>query len=302
MIGLDEKSDVLPGIRYFGPARIIERNETDRQVRVQINKGGNEDGAVFTWAYPTLPVSSKLSYGDTVLVAGERINEFYVIGLISQNTRQESTHDRLVMACGVQAQKSGRPDEEKLQIISQQGALIFEYDSSTGKSRVDIPSGDLEITTKNGNIDFTSAHGIRFSSVNPIELQSSEKVQFAVTDSSGSTSTAVSLDSQTINMKSPELVINAQKGKLAIEDTHYSGKRITTVFVNVKCVMDRFESATVTVIEKLKNVYRSVEGLTQLRTGRMRTVVDTTYQFKSRKAFLKAEEEFKIKGDKIYLG
>ncbi len=302
MIGLDEKPGVLPGIRYFGPARVIERNETDGQVRVCINHCGDENDTVITWARPALPAPHKVSYGDTVLVAGEQINEFYVIGLLGWNTQQESTSDRLVMACGIQAQKSGRPDEEKLQIISKQGALIFEYDSSTGKSRVDIPSGDLEITTQNGNIDFTSAQGIRFSSINPIELKSSEKIQFTVTDNSRSTSTAISLDSHAIDMKSPKLGIKAQKGELSIEDTHYSGKRITAVFENVKCVMDRFESAAVTVIEKLKNVYRSVEGLTQLRTGRMRTIVDTTYQFKSKKAFLKAEEEFKVKGNKIYLG
>ena len=39
-----------------------------------------------------------------------------------------------------------------------------------------------------------------------------------------------------------------------------------------------------------------------LRTGRLRTLVDSTFHFKARKAFLKSEQDFKIKAEKIDLG
>ena len=67
-------------------------------------------------------------------------------------------------------------------------------------------------------------------------------------------------------------------------------------------IVDRLETLAGTVVEKAKNAYRTVERLAQLKTGRMRTLVDETYQFKSKKAFLKSEDDFKIKGDKIHLG
>lgn len=67
-------------------------------------------------------------------------------------------------------------------------------------------------------------------------------------------------------------------------------------------IIDRMETLAGTVVENARNVYRSVEQLAQLKAGRMRTLVDQTFQFKSRKAFLKAEEDFKIKGEKIHLG
>lgn len=71
---------------------------------------------------------------------------------------------------------------------------------------------------------------------------------------------------------------------------------------SARWIVDRMETLAGTLVEKARNSYRTVEQLAQLRTGRMRTLVNQTFQFKSRKAFLKSEEDFKIKGEKIHLG
>jgi hypothetical protein len=67
-------------------------------------------------------------------------------------------------------------------------------------------------------------------------------------------------------------------------------------------IIDRMETLAETLVEKACNAYRTIEQLAQIKTGRMRTLVDQTFQFKSRRAFLKSEEDFKIKGEKIHLG
>ncbi len=67
-------------------------------------------------------------------------------------------------------------------------------------------------------------------------------------------------------------------------------------------VVERMETLAGTLVERARNVYRTVEQLAQLKAGRMRTLVDQTFHFKSRRAFLKAEEDFKIKGEKVHLG
>ncbi len=71
---------------------------------------------------------------------------------------------------------------------------------------------------------------------------------------------------------------------------------------SARWIVNRLETLAETLFEKARNSYRTVEQLMQLRSGRMRTLVDQTYQFKSHKAFLKSEEDFKIKGEKIHLG
>ncbi len=71
---------------------------------------------------------------------------------------------------------------------------------------------------------------------------------------------------------------------------------------SARWIVNRLESLVETLVEKARNTYRTVEQLTQLRAGRMRTLVDQTFQFKSRKVLLKSEEDFKIRGERIHLG
>lgn len=71
---------------------------------------------------------------------------------------------------------------------------------------------------------------------------------------------------------------------------------------STRWVVDRMETLAGTLVEKATNAYRTVEQLAQLKAGRMRTLVDQAFHFKSRRAFLKAEEDFKIKGEKVHLG
>ena len=69
-----------------------------------------------------------------------------------------------------------------------------------------------------------------------------------------------------------------------------------------RTVARRIETLATTVIERAQNTYRKVEGLAQLRAGRMRTLVDATYHIKSKKTYLRADTDVKIDGKRIHLG
>ena len=81
-----------------------------------------------------------------------------------------------------------------------------------------------------------------------------------------------------------------------------TSKRLNAKVGYARLVFDRLETFADTLVEQAKNVYRTVAELTQLRTGRLRTLVDETYQCKANKVFMKSEDDFKIKGEKIHLG
>ena len=221
---------------------------------------------------------------------------------IAPGTRLFVPNDCLVMQCGAKAEVTGPPDREKLQVFSKHGGLIFEYDSITGKSRLEIPEGDLEISTCSGNIEFFSEKEISFFSKQSIKMESSQGIHMVTSDAANENLAAISLGSKKIGMNSPEIDINSQRCDIQIEETRYTGNKFSGRIKNIKLLMERLDSAACTVIEKAKNIYKTVEELTQLRTGRMRTIVNTTWQVKSKKAFLKAEEDFKVKGEKIHLG
>jgi hypothetical protein len=267
-----EKLNPMPGAQYLGPGRVLEYDEAGRRVQVLLEPTGSGLKARRAWARLAIPYGYKPNWGDTLLVAGEDPDGFYVIGVLDTQGRGLEPERAVVLGNGARAVVAGPPQGEKLRVFSKEGGLIFEYDADTGKSRVDIPVGDLEVTTKEGHIAFTSAKGIRFCS------------------------------QTTIDMQSAELGINARRGDILIETAKYQGKKFSGEISHIKLIMDRLETFADKVIAKAKNVYKTVEGLTQLRTGRLRTLVERTYQLKSKKALLKAEEDFKVRAEKIYLG
>ncbi len=115
-----------------------------------------------------------------------------------------------------------------------------------------------------------------------------------------------------VNISRGSLELRTEDGNIELcsaQDVRIGGRTIemNSRQLNIKAesarwIVQRLETLAETLVEKARNAYRTVEQLAQLRTGRLRTLVDQTFQLKSRKAFLKSEEDFKIKGEKIHLG
>ena len=62
------------------------------------------------------------------------------------------------------------------------------------------------------------------------------------------------------------------------------------------------ETLARTVVEKTCNLYRNVEELLEIRAGRVRSLVNGTYQLKARDAVVRAERDIDLDGEKIRLG
>ena len=224
---------------YLGPATVLDLNERERLVLVQWERAGR---VCRSWARPAVAAPDRLQPGDVVLVITQNTEDFYLIGILSQCGRsgtedgERKTKDRgrgtlplFETQSGASVALAQSGGQEAVQIHSPQGALLVEYRPGSGKTLVNVESGDLEFVTHNGDIAFRSAR---------------------------------------------KILLAAQ----------------------------RLETRAETVVEKAANVYQTVEELTQLQTGRMRTLVDGSCHLKARDAFLKAEQDFKVDGNQIHLG
>lgn len=65
---------------------------------------------------------------------------------------------------------------------------------------------------------------------------------------------------------------------------------------------ERLESRVGTLVETVRNAYRKVAGLSQLRARRVRQIADETLQVKARRVLYRALDSYKVRGDKIHLG
>lgn len=212
---------------YLGPAIVLGVKEWQRLVLVQWERAGQ---TCLSWARLALAASGQLKQGDTALVISQNLEEFYVIGTLSEaGSGNQNLRAGLQTASGARVAVTSSGAEEIIQVRSSQGALVMEYRPESGKTLVNVENGDLEFVTRNGSISFQSAQ-------------------------------------------------------------------------QISLVAQRLETRAKTVVAKAGNVYETVEELSQLQSGRMRTVVKGSCHLKAHDAFLKAEKDFKVDGEQIHLG
>jgi hypothetical protein len=228
------------------------------------------------------------------LVVGEDLSDLYLIGILNGENALGAPEKRIALSGGTQAEAAGRPEEQTLRVFSPKQELLFEYDEKNGRARVNMEAGDIEFVTKNGSITFASSREILFHG-RSIGLTSTRGVCLGVMDALGKLRSAFTLQAGTAKVNSPEVGIEAQRGVFQVEDMRYTGQKLLSK-------IDRLETAASTVIARAKNVFQTVEQLSQVKAGRMRTLVDKTFHFKSKRAYLKSEEDYKIKAEKIHLG
>lgn len=263
--------------RMFGPARVVGGAEEEGAVLLEVEAPEGRFESLARWA---VPCPHGISPGDTVLVAGEETKDLYVIGVLDRVHPPLPAGRKLVLENGARAEIDASAEGERLTVRSPSGELLLEYDPKAGKTRVHVPTGDLEFVARDGDIRFASGRDIRFAGRRSVELGSLGELR----------------------MGAPEIEVVARSGEIRIEEARYTGKRFQGAVGQVRLVLGRMETVARDVVEKARNVYRTAEGLFQTRAGRMRTLVGTTLQMKAGKAFLKSEEEFKVRAGKIHLG
>jgi len=260
----------IAGSRILGPAEILEVDSAGARARLRL--AGSEDD-LGVWALIAIAADVDLGEGDQALVIGDDPFNLYVIGLLKRKHVAQKTPTRLILTSGAYATSTGPIDEQRLQVFSGRNELLFEYDETNHRARVNVDCGDLEFVARNGNIAFSSGRNVSIQGQS-VGILSPSSIRLGTTNAGGELQATVSLQNKSIELRGTE-------GRLVVE---------------------RLQIAAQTLIEKTKNVFRTVEQLSQLQAGRVRTLIDSTFFFKSRRAFIKSDEEYKINAETIHLG
>ena len=298
---MSNAAKILPMVsntRYFGLAEILETDEEGSNVFLRLTELGGKPQAL---ARIAIPGDQNLDPGDEVLAVGEDFENLYVIGLLKRKKPSATSSKRLMLANGTYAAIQGEPESQTISVFSKRNELFFEYDPNLEKARVVMESGDIEFATMDGDIKFNAAGTMKLDG-QKIEMASRSSIRLAVEDAIGLIRSAVSLERYKMKLSSPELGVTAQRSALHMEETRFTGKKFFGKLTSAHLIVGKLEIFAKTIIQKAQNVYHTVEQLSQLKTGRMRTLVDTTFHMKSKKAFLKSQEDFKVNANKIHLG
>lgn len=284
--------------QHFNPAVVV--GVCDMQGYIAVDLGEKYETSQVR-ARIAVSLTKPLSNGDEVLIAGESADNLYVIGVLSNNTAQIKLPHRQDIGNGAYALIDDSNQTSTLQVFSKRNELLIEYDSASEKTKINVAKGNLEFTTQDGDIVFDTNQNIHLNGHN-IALESHSNIQLSVTDALGQLASALSIRPKRLELSSTQLDMNAQRSKLHVKEMHYIGGKFKSNVKEVKLIADKLTTIANSVTEKAKNVYKTVEQLSQLRAGRMRTLIAGTFHMKAKKTYMKAEDDFKVNADKIHLG
>lgn len=161
---MQQLSNLFPmadNTQYFGAATVLERENDKGQVLVRLLQ--NENSQIATArvaAHRTHPIHAK----SQVLVAGNSLNQLFVIGLLDVMAMPEQKNETIIHSeQGGFAQINKTDAAETLVVYNKDNNLLFEYDPANQLSKVNIANGDLEFNTEQGNIKLNAGKHVEIN-------------------------------------------------------------------------------------------------------------------------------------------
>lgn len=221
--------------------------------------------------------------GDVVLVA-EADGGYFVIGAVRALREAETA---LVAGDG----SSAALEDGALAVRDRDGVLLFEH--REGKSVVhvredlEIDAADVSIKAR-GRVAIEGAEGVALRSDGAVAL--------------GSRDTSLHLDRDRARITSELLETDAKRADVKIGEINLVARTLRTAIHRVRERVEHVERNAGRVVERAREIYTEVEELSQTKAGTLKLVAEEALTIFGGSTTVKAREDVKVKGEKIYLG
>ncbi|MCA9621479.1 MAG: DUF3540 domain-containing protein [Myxococcales bacterium] len=105
-----------------------------------------------------------------------------------------------------------------------------------------------------------------------------------------------------VDLATRRLAVEADDAELRTTRASLVAERVVSHCMDLAQQVGRWELRAERIAEWADDVYRHAEGLTQLRTGRLRQLVDGAYQVVAKRAQVTCDEDVSLDGNRILLG
>jgi hypothetical protein len=259
--------------RYLGPARVLTVDHAEGQALVEIP---GTAGAEPRWARIALPQPVTFDDGQQALVASAG-EDAYVIGVL------------------------GKPVGGPVQVRNERNEVVFEYDAARRRSRVVVPSGDLDILVPDGDLTLASDRDVRVRG-RTVDISATTGLRLAVHDLAARLLTSIGLSQRGTRLKTRTLEVDAVRTDVETRAGKVKADRLETEASLVRTRAERIETDADTVVERAGQLFQDVQDLLQTRAGRVRSLVAGAWHVRARRADLRTKDVFKVDGDRIHLG
>lgn len=233
--------------------------------------------------------------GASVLLVGDQSGNAYVLAVVESQTGTVESPKKLHTQQGAYATLSGEGESENLRVYSRDQRLLLDFDVVKGEVRFHGGEAGLRFISERdmsfqaqGRLDFSASH-IALSAQSEYDQPAIAASRLRLSPQSTSISTAKHIVNSQLSQ------VNTKQAKLIAEESEVVSQRGRFIY-------DRVERMAKTILEKSKELIQEVSGTAQLNSKRSRTTVEELSYTKAKHVVVKADEDYKVKSDKIHLG
>ncbi len=256
--------EALAGVALH-PATVVEAGE-DGLYRVRLATG---DDAVEVWATHALPTPAPCAVGRRVLVALDRPDAGYVIGVLDQGPGAER---RIAVGSAV-AEACADDDGDRLELRDDARRLCVTYDPVAGTLTLSpAATASLRLAAPEGDIALAAGQRLRLRAGKATELETAR------------------------------LTVSARRALLTLAQVSVYAESVNATVRRLRQTAERIEVTAGRILERAGSVYRRATRLYRQRAGRLHLSAAESADLRGERVELRARRDVKLDGEKIRLG
>lgn len=289
-----ETLDVSTRTVRSGPARI--QAVVAGGVQLVLERGGATARAQLAAAGYADP-----QVGDRVLAFVDDDAMVWVVGVI--DAPRTSLLDEALAGMDETDAERGEAraiESEPVYVRDRRGELLFEYDPASDRAVLHVPVGDLEVSVPHGALRMTARDGVSLATDGDVSVSGGRSVELRAARTEGPAS-RIALQPGELSLVGSVLTAAADRAEILASKLGVKAHDVESHVDRVRSVVKVLDVRAGRIVERAKDVYREVEGLSQTRAGRLRMVAQKAVQIVGENALLKARDRMKVKGERIHL-
>lgn len=244
------------------------------------------DGAVLD-AHVAVPGYDDPREGDRVLAFTDDDGTSWVIGVV-RAPRPASLIDEVLA------------EPKTVEVRDRRGRLIFEYDPEAERAVLHVASGDLELSVPDGSLRMRARDGVHIETGGDVGLRGS-RVQLEASRDDAGVAARVAMEPGELSLVGSVLTAAADRAEILAAKVGVKAHSLESHVDRVRSVVKVLDMRAGRIVERAKDVYREVSGLSQTRAGRLKLVAQKAAQLVGENTLLKARDRMKVKGERIHL-
>lgn len=274
-------SDATPApARATGPAEV--RAVAGRRLRIAFD---GDAGVVD--AQVALPGYDEPREGDRVLALTDDAGATWIVGVI-RAPRPQSLIDEVLSERGA------------LKVHDRRGRLLFEYDPEADRAVLHVPDGDLELSVPEGALRMRARDGVEVATEGDLSLRGGRRVQIEASRE-GRPASRLAMQPGELTLVGSVITAAADRAEVLASRIGVKAHQLESHVDRVRSVAKVLDVRAGRIVERARDVYREVSGLSQTRAGRLKLVAQKAAQLVGENTLLKARDRMKIKGERIHL-